>query len=773
MEKSLFEILNEQKEQFERLSLLPKALKVVGSPVFLVGPTIGAPNSLLAAQMSKSMGMLGRYASAPIINKPKNSKDSHEEKTPIMNPHAGIYFKLQEFKILTRYKNLKGLHIDFRNTASYCTFIGLNGSGKSNVIEAISAVFHSLYRLCSLKNPRRSDQCAFEYEISYVLNEKLVEITNGKMKDGKKVTIDMLPSNIIVNYSGEDDRLWKQYYEQIYTKFCGKLMDESQGFEAPQMLYVDKSCWEIALLTLLYSEDKDAVSFVDSLFQGLKCKIGFEYNNPAFKHWEQNLARIFVEELRRKDTYTIAEFRNLIQRIEFIDRERTLFILLYQAIEGDDNRLISKVNIEFSNGSNIEGLSEGEKKLILTNAILHVLATETSLTMFDEPDSHIHIARKTELVNLLETENRYSVVSTHSPVFVEKMRCENIRFLRNGCLEDIEKLQQIKELSEGQINYLDGAFILSSKHVLIVEGNADVSYLKRAIEICSSQNDKYSCLKRLSYLPMGSADHTKGFYTDVASNTLESVEKILFIYDHDKNGKNGYRLIEKYKKVQPKINAIYYQNDYTTTLKDDQPFFIEDLFSVSSYQCVLDEIRRISNYRDFKRRTQRVCDIIKSYIGEHYTDDSFEVHYEGFKPLLDYLVNYFFPENSSQNEPEEGLYKEKEEDLLNGKTESIISVYKAYKEAILGLNPDITFSPLKHYVAFKDKDGRNILSIQIYNQKIRIVLSKKKGMIKDNKRLTQDISGKGHLGYGDYIIEKNSVKDLKEIMDFIREVYNF
>ena len=722
---------------------------------------------ILTFHISKSMDNVSEKISV----KPEVVEDGNKEKMSRINPHTGVYFKLQEFKILTRYKNLEGLHIDFRNTSSYCTFIGLNGSGKSNVIEAISAVFYSLYRLCSLKNPRKSDQCAFEYEISYVLNEKLIEITNGKTKDGKKVTTEMLPSNIIVNYSGEDERLWRQYYEQIYVKFCGKLTDESQGFEAPQMLYVDKWCWEIALLTLLYSEDKDAVSFVDSLFQGLQYKISFEYNMPAFKHWEQNFARIFVEELRKKETYTMSEFRNLVQKIGFIDTQRTLFLLLYQAIEGEDNCLISKVNIEFSNGSNIEGLSEGEKKLILANTILHILATETSLTMFDEPDSHIHIARKIELINLLETENRYSIVSTHSPVFIEKMRCENIRFLRNGCLENIEKLKQMKELSGGQINYLDGAFILSSRYVLIVEGSSDINYLRRAIEICSSQNDKYSCLKRLSYLPMGSADHTKSFYTDVVANTLESVDKILFIYDHDSNGKKGYRIVEEYREREPKIKAIFYQNDYTAALEDRQLFFIEDLFSVSSYQCVVDDLRRISDYRDFKGRTQSVCDVIKKHIGTHYAETSFNQYYEGFKPLLDYLVDYFFPENANEKEQEATTYSE--EELLKGKSESIVAVYGAYKKAILQLAPDITFYPLKHYLVFKNKDGRNILSIQIYNQKIRIVLAKKKDTIKDSKRLTQDLSGKGHLGYGDYAIERNSVNDLSEIIDFIRNIYDF
>lgn len=565
------------------------------------------------------------------------------------NPYAGQYFKLQEFKIITRYKNLENLHIDFRDTTSYCTFIGLNGAGKSNVIEAISAVFYSLYRLASLSSPKKTDHCPFDYQISYIHNERLVEIENGKTKDGKKVTKSILPKNVIVNYSGEETRLWKQYYEPIYLKFCSKLTDESQRFEAPQMLYIDRSCWEIALLILLYSENDDVTTFVRSLL-GNAQKISFEYNNGAFKHWEQNFTKVFIDKLKEQATYTIEGFRALVQSIDFIDNERTLFLLLYQATQYDGDRLISNVNIEFENGVNVEGLSEGEKKLIVTYTILHFLATENSLSMFDEPDSHIHIARKTELVELLNTENRYSIVSTHSPVFVEKMRDTNIRFLKNGKLENVEKLKHIVELSGGEVNYLDGAFILSSKYVVVVEGGSDINYIRQAIEIFSARDNKYNCLKKLSYLPLGGADHTENFYENVIVNVLDSVDRILFVYDHDKNGKNGYKVVDGYKMKQSKINAIYYQPNYSNSIEEKASFFVEDLFDSAAYQEILNELKSISQYNAFKIRTQSTCDMIKNHISAHYADDSFKEYYKGFKPLLDYLVEYFFPQSQSPKE---------------------------------------------------------------------------------------------------------------------------
>ncbi|NCE73239.1 hypothetical protein D1136_10050 [Odoribacter sp. Z80] len=689
------------------------------------------------------------------------SKTKQIESEPL-NPYAGQYFKLQEFEIITRYKNLEKLYIDFRSTSSYCTFIGLNGSGKSNIIEAISAVFYSLYRLTVLRSPRKTDQCPFDYRISYIYKEHLIEIKNGKTKDGKKVTEDILPKNVIVNYSGEEDRLWRQYYEPIYLKFCSKLTDESQRFETPQMLYVDRYCWEIALLILLCSESEDIKIFVSSLFGSVR-NISFEYNSEAFKHWEQNFAKVFIDELKKRESYTIEELRALIQSIGFIDNERTLFLLLYQATGPEDDCLISGIDIEFENGCNVEGLSEGEKKLILAYTILHVLATETSLTMFDEPDSHVHIARKSELVELLNTENRYSIVSTHSPIFIEKMPDMNIRFLKNGHLENVEKLKYIVELSGGKVNYLDGAFILSSKYVLIVEGGTDINYIKRAIEVFSTRDNKYNCLKKLSYLPQGSADHTENFYREVIVKALEPIERVLFIYDHDKNGKNGYSVIHKYKADQPKIDAIYYQPDYSFPLEEKALFYVEDLFPPAAYQCILDELKSISHYNDFKKRTQSTCNAIKCHIEEHYADEAFKKYYDKFKPLLDYLVDYFFPEPIISS----NLYSE--EMLLQGKNKDIVHLYEALKTSITARNNLITICPLKHYVALKNEEGQNILSIEIQSKKILLFINKKKGTLLDKNGLTMDVSDKGHLGSGDYKIEITSVDNIQSVIELLSE----
>ena len=206
-------------------------------------------------------------------------------------------FQLYSLNIESKYKNLSNFHLDLSETNNYCCIIGLNGSGKSNVLEAISAIFYSLYHIATLPNGIKKYPSDFRYTISYILNGEYYEIHEGLLYDGRKLTLDMLPKNIITSYSGEDRRLWEKYYRPIYDKHCSKIT-AIQGFTPPFMLYLDRQEWEIALLTLLYSEDVDVKHFVDTILAQRECTIRIHHNPNNLRKWEGTDVEAFIEKLR-------------------------------------------------------------------------------------------------------------------------------------------------------------------------------------------------------------------------------------------------------------------------------------------------------------------------------------------------------------------------------------------------------------------------------------------------------------------------------------------
>ncbi|WP_302028234.1 ATP-dependent endonuclease [Bacteroides caecimuris] len=546
---------------------------------------------------------------------------------------------------IEKYKNLNELAIDFSITNKYCCLIGLNGSGKSNILEAISAIFYSLYHIATLKDGLKKYPCQFKYKISYIYDNKHYEIIDGRLKNGNKVTYDILPKNILALYSGEDTRLWKTYYRPVYEKYCSK-MTATQGFVPPFMFYLSRYEWDISLLTLLYSEDVDVVKFVTDITKNAECRISFEYKNGNIRKWEGTEIEAFIEKLKEKPVYTVESFRELINEINFIDQASTLFYCLYKCRTESDNQIIQKINIEFVNNGNIDGLSEGEKKLINANTVIHILSAPNSLCLFDEPDSHIHIARKEELKDLINTENRYSIVTTHSPVFVDCLCNENIKYVKNGKIEDLERCKKLALLSSNRISIFESSLILGAKKILVTEGTYDKKYIEKAISVFTKTNSKYNVLRQISIIPAGSAGNAKALYDDVLSKQLDVIDVIVFLFDYDKGGLDGWKNINAI--ASNKIIPIFYQNNYNNdynterkNISNNDTYMVEDLFSPESYKEKVEYIHQKNTHKDFRCNEQgKTTDAIKQHIESHYLQFNDE-WFEGFKPVLNKLITVF------------------------------------------------------------------------------------------------------------------------------------
>ena len=559
------------------------------------------------------------------------------------------------------YKNLIDFSVDLEPTNNYCCFIGLNGSGKSNVLEAISHIFYSLYHIATLPNGYKNYQCKFKYTIRYILNGSLFEISDGRLKDGSKITREVLPKNIIASYSGEDTRLWKECYKPLYEKYCSKMV-ATPGFVPPFMFYLSRYEWEISLLTLLYSEDIDVVKFIEDLINDSQCKISFDYNTSNIKKWEGTDIEAFVDKIRGQSEYTIDSFRDAINDISFIDQASTLFYCLYKCRTEGECQIIKKINIEFSNKGSMDGLSEGEKKLINANVIIHVLSTQDSLCLFDEPDAHIHIGKQKKLRELIDTTNRYSLVTTHSPVFLDLLYNDcNIRYMDYGKAENIDKLKQINALSEGGINYFEGAFILSSKKILVVEGKYDDRYLKKAINVFANIDEKYKKLNNITIFSANSAGAAEVLYNQILRPCMSKIEKVVFLFDYDDGGwKDGWKKIETIHTENSKVCPMFYQDDYYSAsyptlesdiekangskcIKNENSFMVEDLFSEDSYYKFILPVISARKHKDFRKLAygkKGTAGAIKEYIEKNYNDFD-DNCYDGFKPVLDKLMDVF------------------------------------------------------------------------------------------------------------------------------------
>ncbi len=108
-----------------------------------------------------------------------------------------------------------------------------------------------------------------------------------------------------------------------------------------------------------------------------------------------------------------------------------------------------------------------------------------------------------------------------------------------------------------------------------------------------------------------------------------------------------------------------------------------------------------------------------------------------------------------------------EDDHLTKKSDIVVELYEAFKEAILNLSDNIEITARKKYIAFK-KD-KNIVDIHIQKKGLRMWINQKKGSLDDPKQITRDVSSTGHWGNGDYELIITDTNNLEYIMSLAKQ----
>ena len=571
------------------------------------------------------------------------------------------------------YKNL-AKEFSFEQANNYVALIGLNGSGKSNLLEAISLLLAHTMGI-------EIDFPITQYRLTYDIRGHRVDITEGDSLANGTISEEDLPSSLIACYSGEDNRLWNSGFERYYVDFFNKAI--RGGDYKPKVLYINKYCWKIAFLSLLFSEKEEVKNFIsnklhiniDSVYVHFFTKDGANPQPHDASNWYGRVnakypnTQIQINGLKSDEDVDL----NCI-KYPGLTPDQIVFYYLYflhmpdkqgsLGLEAD--KVVEKIEISI-NGFDFDNLSEGEKKLILIECITNVLGDENSLILLDEPDAHTHIAMKKDLLKLISGFEGQTIMTTHSPMFLNKrwdgFDENNIFYMHDGKIEDTEPLKHLAELTDNEIDYFEGAFILSSKKILVVEGKNDVKFLKKAIEIFSQTDDKYKKLNDIAMFSANGASEAEIIYKQALESCIDRIEKLIFLFDYDNGGwKDGWKKIDAIPGRGTKIMPMFYQDSYPSVnypttdgavsaanggkkdIKQANTYMVEDLFSESVYATVIAPVISARSHKNFRsiqlEGGASTKDAIKSYIEKNYITFSSR-DYNKFKPVLDELLNVF------------------------------------------------------------------------------------------------------------------------------------
>ena len=575
---------------------------------------------------------------------------------------------------IQKYKNLAPITINFESGNGLTMLVGNNGSGKSNVLEAISGIFHDLFK----GKDSRKIKC--DYKLQYTLNEIncVIEQTNGflrcygpKFKRREYFIEENAPHNIIGLYSGEESRLWTSFYETYYKSYI-KRIKTNRHQERMRLMLINKYYWNVALLTLLLSGNETLKPFIENdlgitSISKIELKFNFKFFDDVNELLKTFVDRINpdhkskiecnLEDLRNSIFYSVLTDENgnirvdengnkLLAEIGITDTE--VFQNLTQAYMPKNEKIIKDIIIQIDDDITVEQLSEGEKKLILVKTVLEILSDEKTLVLMDEPDAHLHEGRKPALCSMMrEYPNRQIVIATHSPIMAQIANEKELLMLEleNGkstILTD-EKIKKIKKLSGTSWDVIGQGMMLESNRPLVVfEGKTDVKYVKRAIDLLKNDNPSYGQLQ-VDFMSAGGADNMQFFITDLLE-VIPNSKKVIVFFDRDNEGQTGAatllnlttsdEAIAHYDDVKQNNLTVSFIPYKTGVTGGD--FLIEDYFSWDKTVKPMVDKAIENSHHPFKNLPKLSSRIKKGLEDKHMTFAKEE--FEGFITLLDKIV---------------------------------------------------------------------------------------------------------------------------------------
>ena len=401
--------------------------------------------------------------------------------------------KVDKLYIRSRFKNLESIRVDFDEDHLMTVIVGRNGSGKSNVLEAL---------VCIFRNLDLGEDPTFSYELVYQLGEKntaswkeitidadpnrgtlskqydvkvknsdnlVFEAPFSKVTRDKNGKSDFLPNYVFAYYSGPSDRL-ESYFKKHRTNFYNKLLKDELNLKGDirPLFYAKPHHSQFVLLAFFLSQETSperaflkehlGIEALDSIHFVMRKPEWAKQKNEIF--WgARGVVRRFLDDLikfslapvkvTRHETTSLTgfglknEFFHLflpnIQSLRDFSKDLSadeLFKMLESTLLSD---IISEVRIRVKTTSSKEPLtfrelSEGEQQLLTVIGLLKFTGGKDSVFLLDEPDTHLNPSWAAKYLKFLREfvpnhDTSHLLMVTHHPLAIAELDKKQIQVM--------------------------------------------------------------------------------------------------------------------------------------------------------------------------------------------------------------------------------------------------------------------------------------------------------------------------------------------------------
>jgi predicted ATPase len=379
---------------------------------------------------------------------------------------------------IENFKNLKNFSIDFDGESLVSVILGRNGTGKSNLLEALIIIFRDL----DLHKPP-----AFKYDLYYLCRDYEISIDanpDRPKKDQILIKVDgvpisykyfsqesnrrYLPSYVFGYYSGPSNKM-EEHFDEHQKRFYNALI--KKGAEKPlrPLLYARLVHSQFVLLAFFNEHDEKILHFLrehlniqsmDSvLFVMRKPPWNSKEGDPRFwnargvvKDFLDRLYGLALAPLRLsqriqldfKGTATLAHLYLYLQDMEALSKLYNYYNSQQEFFKALESTYISailrevriRVQVLNANGSlTYRDLSEGEQQLLMVLGLLRFTKEDEALFLLDEPDTHLNPIWGIQYLDFLheivgEQPTSQIIMTTHNPLVISSLEKEQVRIFQ-------------------------------------------------------------------------------------------------------------------------------------------------------------------------------------------------------------------------------------------------------------------------------------------------------------------------------------------------------
>lgn len=413
---------------------------------------------------------------------------------------------------ISDYKNLKNFTLGFEGTSFIDVFVGKNGSGKSNLFEALVEIFRHIYEF-----DKEKGDPGFDYTVKFEVSDKETEIVwkAGKLSINGKIRSTIgktpLPDNVLIYYSGHNDTV--AGLVENYEANFGRRIKKADFDESRRFIGIGPEYKALLLAVLLMQKpDNKARLFIQEKL-GIKTvapEVRLDLRRPVYatdaryniedlladRYWKpEGITKVFLDRLSNcistvtngpirsegyfasDDRYTLYFDIAKVQQ-EFADRSAQEVFRQFDNLKTLGMLADISIPLKLASGldASIANFSDGQFQSVYIYSIVELFKDRHCLTLLDEPDAFLHpewqfafLRQVIEITgvgaignHVLMSSHSASTITTADDSFVNLFEYDGKRVVATR----ISKTDVIKSLSGGLIAFSESEARLSINHVL-------------------------------------------------------------------------------------------------------------------------------------------------------------------------------------------------------------------------------------------------------------------------------------------------------------------